>query len=335
MNIANPVRNSKKRDNSEKNRGANLIWSLLFLRMVKGMTITILAGGPGSEREVSLNSARSVAEALRTSGAEVAVLDVVGPDFELPPGTNLAYNLIHGTFGEDGQLQKILEKRGVKYTGARAASSERAFDKVTSKKLFVKNDVPTPAHEVLHLSRGQRPRFEPPFVMKPPREGSSVGVHIIRDSAAIDAALEDLKKYSDDVLVEKFITGKELTVGILNNEALPVIHICPRSGFYDMKNKYPWMGGGGGSDYICPADISENATRKTQAAALRAHRALGVEVYSRVDVMLDEHDNPWVLEVNTIPGMTSSSLLPKAAQAVGIDFPQLCARIAELSLKAP
>jgi D-alanine-D-alanine ligase len=174
-----------------------------------------------------------------------------------------------------------------------------------------------------------------PFVMKPPREGSSVGVHIIRDAAAVPAALLDLQRFGDDVLVEKFIPGRELTVGVLGSEALPVIHIRPRDGFYDMNNKYPWMGGGGGSEYICPADISDAAVRKTQAAALRAHRALGVEIYSRVDVMLDDHDNPWVLEVNTIPGMTETSLLPKAAAVAGIDYPSLCGRIVQLSLAQP
>jgi D-alanine-D-alanine ligase len=303
--------------------------------MLNGMHIAVLKGGPGSERHVSLRSAEGVAAALRSCGARVTVVDVTGPEFDLPPSVDIAFNCIHGTFGEDGQLQQLLERRGVPYTGARAASSERAFDKLISKKLFLEHDVPTPAQEVLSLSRGQKPKMPVPLVMKPPREGSSVGVHIIRDAAAIPAALADLKTHGDEVLVEKFITGRELTVGVLGTDALPVIHIRPRDGFYDMNNKYPWMGGGGGSDYICPADISAAATQKTQAAALRAHRALGVEVYSRVDVMLDEHDNPWVLEVNTIPGMTETSLLPKAAAAAGIDYPTLCARIVQLSLATP
>lgn len=296
------------------------------------MHIAVLKGGPGNERKVSLKSAEGVSGALRVAGAEVAEVDVTGPDFALPPGTAVAFNCIHGTFGEDGQLQAILERRGVPYTGARAASSARAFDKIVSKRLFMQNDVPTPPQEVISLERGQKPKFSAPFVAKTPREGSSVGVHIIRDATEVEAALQDLRQYADEVLVEKFITGKELTVGILGGDALPVVHISPRGGFYDMNNKYPWMGGGGGSDYICPADISESATQKVQAAALRAHRALGVEVYSRVDVLLDEHDNPWVLEVNTIPGMTETSLLPKAALAAGIDYPTLCARIVQLSL---
>jgi D-alanine-D-alanine ligase len=301
--------------------------------MVKGTKITVLKGGSGSERDVSLRSAESVVAALREAGAVVGELDVRGADFEVPTGSELAFNVIHGTFGEDGQLQRLLERRGISYTGARAASSERAFDKIISKKLFIRNDVPTPPHEVIMLGRGRRPRMAPPMVIKPPREGSSVGVHIIRDAAEVPAALDDLKRFGDDALVEKFIAGRELTVGILGGEALPVIHICPKAGFYDMNNKYPWMGGGGASEYICPADISESATQKTQAAALRAHRALGVEVYSRVDLMLDENELPWVLEVNTIPGMTSSSLLPRAAEAAGLSFAELCTRICDLSME--
>ena len=303
--------------------------------MLKARKIVLVKGGPGHEREVSLNSARSVVEALVSLGANVEEIDITTTAIpELPPGTELVYNLIHGTFGEDGQLQRELEKRGVPYTGAHAESSERAFDKILSKEAFVAAAVPTPKHEIVRLSLEQRPSLPLPLVMKPPREGSSVGVHIVKDEAALEAALADLGRYGDDVLVEEFIPGRELTVGILADQALPVIHICPRSGFYDMKNKYPWMGGGGGSDYICPADISPEATQRTQAAALAAHRALGVEVYSRVDVILDANDNPWVLEANTIPGMTSSSLLPKAAREAGMDFPQLCERIAVLSLEA-
>ena len=299
------------------------------------MHIAVLKGGPGREREVSLKSAEAVSAALRSVGARVTEVEVKDAEFDVPRSIDVAFNVIHGTFGEDGQLQRVLERSGIPYTGARVSSSERAFDKVISKKLFLKNDVPTPPYEVLALSRGQKPRMAPPFVLKPVREGSSVGVHIIREAGQIAAALEELREFGDDVLAEKFISGRELTVGILGTEALPVVHISPRDGFYDMNNKYPWMGGGGETDYICPAEIGVSPTQKTQAAALRAHRALGVEVYSRVDVLLDEHDNPIVLEVNTIPGMTASSLLPKAAAAAGIDFPALCARIVRLSLGLP
>lgn len=296
------------------------------------MHIAVLGGGPGNERAVSLKSAEGVAQALREAGARVTPVDVQGPDFALPDDIDIAFNVIHGTFGEDGQLQRILEARGVPYTGARAESSARAFDKILSKKAFLEHGVPTPREEIISLVAGQRPSLPLPLVLKTPREGSSVGVHVIKDEAALETALADLHRFGHEVLVEQFIPARELTVGILDGQALPVVHINPRSGFYDMNNKYPWLGGGGGSDYICPAQIGEAATQAVQAAALQAHRALGIEVYSRVDVLLDAEDRPWVLEANTIPGMTESSLLPKAALAAGISYPELCARIVQISL---
>lgn len=300
-----------------------------------GRRIALLKGGPGSERAVSLETAKGVAQALRSLGAEVAEVDVTGPDFPLPAGVEAAFNVIHGTFGEDGTLQGLLESRGVPYTGAGAASSALAFDKARSKAAFAAAGVPTAAYQILRLA-GATPAevtIPLPMVMKPLCEGSSVGVHIIRDEAGVVAAIADLVRFGPEALVEPFIAGKELTVGILGGQVLPVIHIQPRSGFYDITNKYPWMGGSGGSDYFCPADLSPSTTARVQEAALAAHRSLGVEVYSRVDVLLDAAEVPWVLEVNTIPGMTSTSLLPKAAAAVGIDYPALCGRILELSLQ--
>jgi D-alanine-D-alanine ligase len=147
------------------------------------------------------------------------------------------------------------------------------------------------------------------------------------------AAMETAAKYGNDILVEAFVEGKELTVGILNDVALPIVHIAPRDTFYSMENKYPWLGGGGkGSDYYCPADLDAETTRRVLEAALAGHRSLGVEIYSRVDVLLDAAGNPFVLEANTIPGMTETSLLPKSAAAHGIGFTELCLKIAELSL---
>lgn len=298
--------------------------------------IAVLAGGPGSEREVSLASAKGVVGALEGRVGKVTLVDVHGPDFELPAGTDLGFNVIHGTFGEDGQLQAEMERRGIPYTGARRVSSETAFDKVLSKQLFLDAGVITPASEVIYASKSDQPSaaIGIPCVVKPPREGSSVGVHLVRSADQWPAAFADAAKYSDDLLVEELISGKELTVGIVGDQVLPVIHIQPRSGFYDISNKYPWMTGQGGTDYFCPADLPEAVTQAVQAEALKAHRSLGIEVYSRVDVLLRESDSkPFVLEVNTIPGMTQSSLLPKAAAAVGIDYANLCLKIIELSLE--
>ena len=300
--------------------------------MLSPVKIAVLMGGPGSEREVSLASGRAVLGALRGLGLDAAGVDVAGAAIDLPAGMDLAFNVIHGTFGEDGQLQQILEDMGLPYTGAGVASSRTAFDKNLAKAAFTAAGVPTPRAEIVDVSGGPRlPSFPVPFVVKPPREGSSVGVHIVKDPDRAAAAMADAAKHGDDILVEEFIEGFELTVGILNDAPLPVIHIIPPEGVYDMASKYPWLSGAQGSQYICPADRGETATRAVQQAALAAHRALGIEIYSRVDVLLDKYGRPFVLEANTIPGMTETSLLPKAAAAAGIDFPSLCLTIAEQS----
>ncbi len=301
--------------------------------MDKQLLIAVLMGGPGSEREVSLASGNAVLEALQNEGLNAVGVDVTSHDLDLPEGAQLCFNVIHGTFGEDGEMQEVLEKMNMPYTGAGVQSSRLAFDKVASKEVFVKNDVPTPASEIVDCSAGITfPKMGLPYVVKPPREGSSVGVHIVHTEDEAMAALEDAAKYGDEVLIEQFVQGKELTVGVLDGEVLPVVHIAPRSGFYDMSNKYPWMNNDGGTDYYCPADLDEETTAKVQQAALAAHLALGCEIYSRVDVLLDDEGNPYVLEANTIPGMTASSLLPKAAQVAGYEFGPLCQKIAELSL---
>jgi D-alanine-D-alanine ligase len=293
--------------------------------------IAVLMGGPGSERDVSFATGRGVAKALRSLGAEVTEVDVKGPDFELPHDIDLAFIALHGTFGEDGQVQRILEERGVAYTGDGVAESELAFDKIRSKEAFRRDDVSTPYWQI--VTGGQRPTIPIPFVIKAPRQGSTVGVHIIKNEREIDAALADAGKYDRELLVEKFVPGRELTIGILGDLALPILEIIPKGGFYDFTNKYPFLnpGAGGGAEHVCPARIPEDLTRAIQNLALHAHGSLGLQVYSRVDIMLPEDGEPSVLEVNTIPGMTEASLLPEAAAAAGIGYAELCARIIELS----
>ncbi|SHJ77627.1 D-alanine--D-alanine ligase [Rubritalea squalenifaciens DSM 18772] len=301
--------------------------------MLKDMKIAVAMGGPGSEHDVSMASGKAVLKALQDEGYDAIQLVVEGPHITVPEGVGLVFNTIHGTFGEDGQLQYELEKQNVPYTGAGSKSSELAFDKVESKVQFIHAGVPTPESEIVDCTHGLKmPEMKLPYVVKPAREGSSVGVHIVREQAEAEASIEDAARYGGQVLVEQFVEGKELTVGVLDGEAFPVVHIAPRSGFYDMSNKYPWMTGEGGTDYFCPADLDEETTRKVQEAAVAAHKALEIEVYSRVDVLLDADGNPYVLEANTIPGMTESSLLPKAAREAGYSFPALCLKIAEISL---
>jgi D-alanine-D-alanine ligase len=293
--------------------------------------IAVLMGGPGSERDVSMATGKGVVKALRSLGAEVSEVDVKDAEFELPNGTELAFIALHGTFGEDGQVQKILEDRGVPYTGEGVAESELAFDKIRAKEAFRQHGVATPYWQTITL--GQRPTIPIPFVIKAPRQGSTVGVHIIRNEREVDAAITDASTYDRELLVEKFVAGRELTIGVLGDQALPIIEIIPKGGFYDFTNKYPFLNpsAGGGAEHVCPANIPEEQTRAIQELALRAHRSLGLQVYSRVDVMLPEEGEPSVLEINTIPGMTEASLLPEAAAVAGIGYPELCARIIELS----
>lgn len=296
--------------------------------------IAVLKGGPGSERDVSLATAAGVSKALHSLGAEVTEVDIHGPDFEVPADVEIAFLTIHGTFGEDGQLQQILEDRGIAYTGEDVQRSLTAFDKLMSKERFDAAGVATPKWETIAV--GERPTMPIPMVIKAPREGSTVGVYIVKTEAELEHALTDGARYAQRLLVEEFIRARELTVGVLGDQALPIIEIVAKEGFYDFAEKYPFLkpGSGGGARHFCPAPIPEEQTRAIQELALRAFRALGLQVYGRVDVMLPEEGEPTVLEINTIPGMTETSLLPEAAAAAGISYPQLCARIIELSQQA-
>ncbi|MGZ5003411.1 MAG: D-alanine--D-alanine ligase, partial [Chthoniobacterales bacterium] len=272
-----------------------------------------------------------VAKALRSLGAEVTEVDVRGDDFEMPNDTELAFIALHGTFGEDGQVQQILETRGVAYTGEGVEESRIAFDKILSKQNFDAAGVPTPKWEV--ITKGQQPSMPLPIVIKAPKQGSTVGVYIVKEEAELAKALQDAAEYDERLLVEEFISGRELTIGVLGDQALPIIEIIPKGGVYDFTNKYPFLNpsAGGAAQHVCPANIPDEETRAIQELALRAHRSLGLRVYSRVDVLLPENGEPTVLEVNTIPGMTEASLLPEAAGVAGISYPQLCARIIALS----
>jgi D-alanine-D-alanine ligase len=293
--------------------------------------IAVLMGGPGSEREVSLATGRGVAKALRSLGAEVVEIDVRDENFQLPGEVDLAFITIHGTFGEDGQIQKILERRGIAYTGDGVSASEVAFDKIRTKQKFQEHGVTTPPWEVIHP--GQRPTISLPIVVKTPRQGSTVGVVIVKNENELESALGEASKYDRELLIEKFVSGRELTIGILGDEALPILEIIPKGGFYDFNNKYPFLNpqAGGGAEHVCPANIDAGKTKEIQELALRAFRAAGLQVYARADVILSDNGEPFVLEVNNIPGMTEASLLPEAAAAAGIAYPDLCARIIALS----
>jgi D-alanine-D-alanine ligase len=257
----------------------------------------------------------------------VEEVEVIGTEVRVPDGTELVFNLIHGTFGEDGGLQAVLGDLGIPYTGEGEEESRIAFDKILTKKALQRAGVPTPRFEILHA--GEMPSTPLPIVIKAPRQGSSVGVHLIHESSGIAPALADCLLHGEEILVEELVIGRELTVGVLGDQLLPVVEIKPNDGFYDYTNKYTK----GATEYLVPAPLTPDETDAVQAVALAAVRALGLCVYSRVDVLLTS-EGPTVLEINTIPGMTETSLLPKAAAASGLDFVTLCCRIAALSLSA-
>jgi D-alanine-D-alanine ligase len=293
--------------------------------------IAVLMGGPGAEREVSLATGRGVTKALRSLGAEVVEIDVRDENFQLPRDVDLAFITVHGTFGEDGQIQKILERRRIAYTGDGVSASEIAFDKIRTKEKFLEHGVTTPLWEVIHA--GQRPTIPLPIVVKPARQGSTVGVGIVKNENDLESAIGEASKYDRELLIEKFVSGRELTISILGDQALPILEIIPKGGFYDFNNKYPFLNpqAGGGADHVCPANIDAEKTVEIQELALRAFRAAGLQVYARVDAILSATGQPYILEINTIPGMTEASLLPEAAAAAGIGYADLCARIIALS----
>jgi D-alanine-D-alanine ligase len=293
--------------------------------------IAVLMGGPSAEREVSLATGRGISKALRSLGADVVDVDVRDAEFELPRDVEFAFIALHGTFGEDGQVQQILEKRGVAYTGEGVKESRLAFDKIRSKEKFREHGVSTPEWET--IGAHQRPGMQLPIVVKAPRQGSTVGVYIVKKTEELDPAIAGAAKYDHELLIEKFVPGRELTIGILADQALPILEIIPKGGVYDFTNKYPFLNpqAGGAAQHICPARIEPEKTKEIQELALRAFRALGLRVYSRVDVILSRTGEPFVLEINTIPGMTEASLLPEAAAAAGISYVDLCWRLIALS----
>ena len=298
--------------------------------MAEKLNITVLLGGPSSEREVSLRSGAAVAKALRSLGHKVCEMDPKDGKFALPEETNAVFLALHGTFGEDGEVQKLLDGLGATYTGCDAKSSRIAFDKVLTKRLCVEAGVPTAKFLVVESETAPFPKDLPlPLVVKPVRQGSSVGLQFVERAADWPGALAEALKFDTEVLVEEKIIGRETTVGILDAKPLPIVEVRPRTGAYDYRNKYT----AGCTDYFCPADFGRATTRRIQAAALGAFHSIGGRDYARVDVMVRADGSPVVLEVNTLPGMTETSLLPKAAAAAGLSYAELCQRMIDLALE--
>jgi D-alanine-D-alanine ligase len=298
--------------------------------MAKKLKVTVMLGGPSAEREVSLRSGSQVAEALRSLGFEVHELDPKEEDWTLPDGTDVVFLALHGTYGEDGTVQRRLEELGVPYTGCDAESSRIGFDKNLTKQRLIASGIPTARFVMLNSANASWPiGWNPPVVLKPARQGSSVGLQFVERVGDWSKALAEAMRYDSEVLMEEKVIGRECTAGILANEALPLVEVRPKAGTYDYTNKYT----SGMTEYFCPAPFDKDATDRVQSAALGAFRAIGGRDYGRVDVIVRPDGEFAVLEVNTLPGMTETSLLPKAAAAAGIGYSELCRRMVDLALQ--
>ncbi len=298
--------------------------------MSRNLNITVMLGGPSAEREVSLRSGAAVAAALRSLGHQVFEIDPKNGGFVLPEKADVVFLALHGTYGEDGTVQRQLDELGVAYTGCAADASRIAFDKVLTKQSCIEAAVPTAKFITVHSAAAALPEnLLLPLVVKPSRQGSSVGLQFVEHADDWQNALAESLKFDSEVLVEEKIIGRETTVGILGGKVLPVVEVRPHNGVYDAHSKYTV----GATDYFCPADFDAATTQRIQAAALGAFHAIGGRDYARVDVMVRASGEPVVLEVNTLPGMTETSLLPKAAAAAGMNYAELCQRMIDLALE--
>ena len=323
------------------------------------MKVAVLMGGRSSEREISLRTGRGVAQALRNLGHDVAAVDAANgrllpageeeraalPTQALEPagetalarpetlaGAEVVFIALHGAAGENGTLQALLDLAGKTYTGSGMLASALAMNKAISKRIFAQAGIPTPRWQL--LEPGQDAGAVDltalgglPLVIKPNEEGSSVGLTIVHETSELPGAIT-LAAGLGEVLIEEFIPGRELTVAVLGDEPLPIVEIRPKSGLYDYESKYT----AGRSEYFCPADLPEELAARVRALGLEAARVLGCRGVSRVDFRMNDDSVPYCLEVNTVPGMTPTSLVPMAAKARGLSYDQLVQRMLELAL---
>lgn len=297
---------------------------------LKKRKVAVMMGGLSREREISLKTGKAILKALTEKGYPAIPIDVGNdlPDRLVKEKVDCAFLALHGRFGEDGTIQGMLELMRIPYTGSGVLASALAMDKIMSKKFFLCEKIPTPAFEVFHRDEikkdlSKKLTLPLPVVIKPAREGSTIGISIVRKEEELGPAFKKAGEHDERILVEEFMKGKEITVGILENIPLPVIEIVPKSGFYDYFSKYTK----GETQYILPARISRERYLYAQEVSLKAFQQLGCSGVGRVDLMTDENENPLVIDVNTMPGMTETSLLPKAANYAGITFEDLVERI--------
>jgi D-alanine-D-alanine ligase len=305
--------------------------------LVTNKKIGVLMGGLSSEREVSLASGAAVLKVLVDKGYDVVGIDIGRDACEQvrKAGIGIAFNALHGKFGEDGAIQGLLEVMGIPCTGSGILASAMGMNKIVSKTLFRSYGLQVGPFRV--VSRGDRDALRTaekeigyPLVVKPSSEGSSVGVSLVRAARELEPAAKLAFQYDPDILIERFVKGMEVQVGILGERALGAIEIVPKDVFYSYKAKYEK----GGSDHFFPARVPKDVYQRTLDAGLLAHRALGCRGYGRVDFIIDNDGVPFILEVNTLPGMTATSLLPEIAQGAGITFPSLVEEIVRLAIVA-
>jgi D-alanine-D-alanine ligase len=297
--------------------------------------VAVLLGGTSAEREVSLNSGNAVLRGLRRKGVDAEGVDVRGPEDVVglvERGFDRAFIVLHGRGGEDGQIQGALQTLGIPYTGSGVMGSAIAMDKYRSKLVWKGLGMPTPPFQVLReeadLERAAGLGF--PLMIKPAHEGSSVGMSKVTDAVQLESAWQEARKYDGLVIAEKWITGSEYTAAVLDGEPLPMIRLETPREFYDYDAKYK----SGDTGYHIPCGLDEAKEREAQQIALQACEALGVSGWGRADLMMDEAGNFWLIEVNTVPGMTDHSLVPMAAKAKGIDFDELVYRILHQTMEA-
>ncbi len=301
--------------------------------------IGVLMGGSSSERDISLQSGQTIYRALKSEGWKVEAIDIISERTAAnqvkKAGIEVAFIALHGGFGESGGFQALLESLGIPYTGSGVRASRLAMDKVASRELFRLKGLSVPEYVV--IEPGRRPTISErelsvlkfPVVIKPFSQGSSRGLSIAENKSSLSRAIAKAQRYDRTVIIERYIAGREITVGILDKKALPVIWLIPGRRFYDYQAKYQK----GITLHIVPAPLPEKIYLESQRIGLLAHQALNCGIFSRVDMIIDKDNKPVVLEVNTIPGFTTTSLLPMAARAAGIDFAKLCSNLVRLTLR--
>ena len=301
----------------------------------KSKKVGVLLGGMSSEREVSLRSGKAIAEGLRKKGYDVTEIDV---STDLPQkikdsGIEVAFIALHGKYGEDGAVQGLLEIMKIPYTGSGILASSVAMDKILTKKILQERGFLTPQYAFFDANKENASEFVKnfilslPVIVKPSREGSTIGIIRVQELGQLEAALKEAAKYDSRVLVEEFVTGLEVTSGVINGEALPLIEVVPKSGFYDFQSKYTK----GATEYILPARLPEKLSQEIQQTTVEIYQELGCEGCARADFIVDSQMRFFFLEINTIPGMTETSLIPKAAAHAGLSFENLVEKLLDSS----